>query len=431
MKNQHLTFNFDQPFTSENLNKILYNLFNPGVLNISYSFNGNSITINELSFLIKPINKDDILLQVNTTKTFTKSKEFTYDDLFIARYQFENNNILGVEFRYINSNNKLPNDIIILSLILDLNGKIIDIDNSKQSRANINLIDVNTIFPLTKYLDGYFVGNNSNQIPIANDNMNEDLNVEFIENNSIDKYIVSKKSEIVQFPNSFDIQDYSMIETLPMDYLDGNEIDLAIHVISEYINGKKIQPQDLSLPDEESQIPIANNILQRNLNAQMLSGLLSSNISQREHSHDLKKIEDGLVYKKVKYLENQLISNKSIEEDGISFNKIDNIAYDTYSKQNFTPIYETGYFTLSGDTFKNILFSRYIKNAKIFLQKIGEVDVEEKEKRSAYIYDITESGFYVNQFSGIKLNGNDYIRYDADVNINTYHYFVIGEKYEI
>jgi hypothetical protein len=66
---QVINFNFVHEFVAENLNKLLYSTFTPGVLKFDYLLSGSEIEINSFSALIRPKNQN-FLVKVDTLSSF-------------------------------------------------------------------------------------------------------------------------------------------------------------------------------------------------------------------------------------------------------------------------------------------------------------------------------------------------------------------------
>jgi hypothetical protein len=208
-------------------------------------------------------------------------------------------------------------------------------------------------------------------------------------------------------------------------------------VNSEFLNSYKIQPQDGSTkPESIDQIPVANGILQKNLNAEMLDGHIQEEFSKTTHSHTLDEILDQSPYYSILGVENNLITPESIAVNNIDFTKVDRIAFDpTIGNYYYQPIYETGIITLTQYAETTLTFERTIKNARVILQRVpldGETVVPGAEKRTARLTEVTETGFKAKQMGSIRrfsTSSTTYYRKDsADAAANSYYYFVIGEK---
>ena len=432
MTNQILNNSYKCPLSSENLNKILYNLFNPGVINGTFSFTPTIVTISELSFLIYPQNKPDILVRIDTTEEFSLTKNSSTDNLLIARYRFENEN-QGAEFLFVDSTTKLENDIILVGLVLDSDGNIVELDEDLQNRPGIKLIDKDTVFPLVRTLDGYAPGNSADQIPINNGILNENLNAQYVNGKEIEDLVVSKELPTTSNSNGVDIITYPELPS----WMDSQKVDEGDGVTSEFLQSQKIQPQDgITAPGNNNQIAVATGVLQINLNSQYLNGKLEGEFTKTNHSHALDDINDGgtlptPIYYKILGIKSNMVSEDSIEINDIGYSKLSKYAYDQTMNINYTPIYETGTVTLSGLTPQTITFSRTMRNARVFLQPIypSAGMTNGYEKRICRISSLSTTSVVVTQMAATKLSTANYVRDNTiDTVSRVYHYFIIGEK---
>lgn len=71
-ESQIINFNYVHKFISDNTNKFLYKIFNPGVLDFQFSNDSNSITINDFSAFLIPKDTEQ-LIKVDTMNSFTLS----------------------------------------------------------------------------------------------------------------------------------------------------------------------------------------------------------------------------------------------------------------------------------------------------------------------------------------------------------------------
>lgn len=429
MNGQILNISYGMPYYPEYFNKILHNLFYSGIIQGTFTFSNTSVTVSDLSFLIHPENKSDIIVRIDTMKSFTKTKNSPTDNILIARYRWENAN-KGAEFLFIESSMKLDNDIILIGLNLDSVGNIIELNYDVQDIARIKLIDINTSFPHIKTLDGYEIGNEDGKIPLKNVILNKNLNSQYLNGKELDQFIVSKQLPTIEETNGLDTITYSTIPS----WMNSEAVDSGEGVTSEFLNNQKVQPQDGStIPGNNNQIPIANTILQKNLNIQYLNGAKDDTLSKLTHGHNLDDITDGGSpslpdYYKIIGVKNNLISSDSIKDNDIGYEKISKYAYDATMNINYTPIFETGTVTLTGVSAGTITFSRNIRNARIFLQPIYSGATAGYEKRTCRIYSVTTTSASVKQMGSILLSGSNYIRNDAgDTGSRVYSYLIIGE----
>ena len=428
---QILNIHYKQELAPQIFNKIFYKLFTPGIISATFSFGVKTVTIGSISFLIHPQNQPDLLVRIDTTEAVEKTKTSPTNIYLIARFRWENEKT-GADFLFTDDATIIETDVILVGLILDEDGNIIDLDYNVQERARIKIIQKNTDFPLVYKLDGYAVGHNSDKIPISDGTLNVNLNAELFNNKKITDLVVSKnlptivtegESEVIIFP------------TVP-PWMDSDAVDKGEGVTSEYLNDKKIQPQDgITLPNIQNQIPVANTVLQKDLNTQYLSGHFESEFAKTTHSHTLDDILDaGTIsapdYRKIDAVKANLISADSIEEDNITYIQTGLLAYDVTNNYWYKPIYETGTINLTNVSEGTVTFQRPINNARIYLQRTPPSAISAGlQKRTARVTAITTTTFKCKQMGSIARPGaTDYNRNDAlDAGANTYVYIAVGE----
>ncbi len=435
MENQQiLNVRYGQPLNSEELNKIFYNLFLPGIIYGDFEFGSNFVKINSVSFLIKPENRDDIIVRIDTTEPIIINNNSIINKYLVARFRWDKENkYRGANFLFVNDDTILYNDVILVGIELNNNNQIFKLNYDCQHRACCNLINLNTKYPLVKKVDGYFIGHEENKIPINDGELNKNLNAEYFNFKSIDKFVISYPKTVINDEN------YEITETKIPDWMDLEKIVKGEGVTSELLNGYGIQNQDgESLPTPLNQIPVANGILQKNLNAELLNGYTSSDFAKSNHTHNLDEIADESLIKESGYIFNKVygvidnqITEESIDDDCIEPLKIDKIALDKGVKYNF--VFACGVVNLTQYTESDeISFGRNINNARVFLQRIlTDETTSGLDKRIAKVTYISTTGFKCKQLGSIKKNGNNYIRSDNDDNnSNLYYWVAIGEYME-
>jgi hypothetical protein len=272
-------------------------------------------------------------------------------------------------------------------------------------------------------VDGYPIGNISGYIPLSNGILNEGLVAHEISGDDVFQFIVSKASIVLD-----DLGGVSPDQPITPSFLDVNAIDMGSGVIAEFVNGYKIQPQDGSgIPSLTDKLPLSNNILQKELNAEKLDGYKSTDYALITHDHTLDELTVGSGVK-IKNIVREQITSESIADDSISYQQIDKIAYDRTVGMNYTPVFESGEFNLSGFVGKQINFTRNIKDPRIFLNPVLSTSATSGyEKRTAYLKNPTASGFSAIQFGSIVYDGVSGYSDDAnDLTVRTYEWWVIG-----
>ena len=68
---QILNIHYRQEFAPDILNKIFYRLFTAGVIEGTFEFGVESVTISAVSFLINPQNQSDLVVRIDTTEPIT------------------------------------------------------------------------------------------------------------------------------------------------------------------------------------------------------------------------------------------------------------------------------------------------------------------------------------------------------------------------
>jgi hypothetical protein len=341
---------------------------------------------------------------------------------------------VGADFLFADDTTIVGTDVILIGLVLDGTGQIMTLDYDVQERAKLKVIQRDTDFPLISKLDGYDVGHDSGSIPVADGSLNTNLNAQYFNGKEITQYAVSKELPIITIGS-----DEISIITMPTypDWMDTVTVDLGEGITAEFIQGQKIQPQNGSTsPGLLDQIPVANTVLQKNLNTEFLGGHLQEEFSKTSHRHSLDDIlDDGNIsvpnYYRVAAIQSNLATADSIEEDEIDYTKVGRLIFDATVGNWYQPVYETGTLLLTGVVEQTVTFQRGIKNARVILQRApaGETVVAGAEKRYAKVTEITDTGFKAIQMGSIKKSGSDYVRSDADdAAANNYYFFVVGEK---
>jgi hypothetical protein len=429
-----LNIHYHQELAPDILNKIFYQMFTAGLIEGNFDFSPSTVTINVVSFLVHPQNQTDLLVRIDTTEAITITKTSPTSIYLVARYRWENANV-GAEFLFVDDATVIGTDVILVGLTLDQDGKITALNYDVQERARLKVIQKDTAFPLIAKLDGYFPGHESSQLPISDGELNTNLNAQFFNGKEITEYVVSKDVSSI----TLDAGGNTII-TYPVypSWMDSDAVDLGEGVTAEYVMGKKIQPQDgATLPGFQDQIPVANTVLQKNLNAEFVGNYPQSEFSKSTHVHTLDEILDdanpsSTTYYRVAGVEGNTPTPDSIEEDDIEYTNIDAIAYDARIMNWYQPVYETGSFTLTGNIVGTVPLTREMKNARVFLQRVPAVGegaiAAGLEKRYAKVTQITNTFFKARQMGSIVKSGSDYKRTDAsDAGANQYYYFVIGE----
>ncbi|MFA5030961.1 MAG: hypothetical protein WC495_05230 [Patescibacteria group bacterium] len=439
---QVLNIHYNQRLASDVLNKIFYTLFTAGVIEATLSTNANIITIESVSFLIHPQNQPDILVRIDTTLPISITNNSPSNSYLIARYRWENENT-GAEFIFTDDANIVGTDVILAGLILDNTGNILVLNYDEQERARLKVIQKDTVFPLISMLDGYRVGHEEDEIPVSDGVLNVNLNAEYFNGKKITEYAVAKEAPIV-FYNETSFEEVIETPTYP-SWMDVEAVDKGEGITAQYLNDYSIQPQDgTTYPDLTDRIPVANTILQKELNAGMLEGYDSTKFAKEGHTHTLDELTEGSGYFNVEGMSgtNQA-GPTSIEEADITYREITPLAYDKSVEQKYSPIYETGTLTLKGYTPASVVFSNAlfgglgINNPRIILQRVPAAGESAETtaslgKRIARIMTVSETGFTAQQMGSILEDSGDYIRSDAiDEDANQYYYFVIGEKIEV
>lgn len=432
--NQILNISYHQSLSPEELNKIFYNLFTPGVIEGIFKFTTNTVTITSVAFLIHPQNKQEILVRIDTTDPITLTNNASVNTYLVARYRWENANI-GAEFLFVNDATIIASDVILVGLTIDTNGLITALDYDVQERAKLKVIQKNTAYPLISKLDGYVVGHNSNEIPVSDGVLNTNLNAQLFDTKEISQYAVSKELPVIT--TNEDGTENITYPILPT-WMNSDAIDAGEGITSEFIMGQKIQPQDGSTePGPSNQIPVANTVLQKNLNSEFLSGHLENEYSKTTHKHNLDEIIDNgnpsiPNYYKVGAVVNNFATADSIEDDDIDYTKVAALAYDSTIGVWYKSVFETGTILLTDNHPTTVTFQRPMKNTRIILQRAPastETVAAGAEKRTCRITSLTNTGFKVKQMGSIIKSGVNYLRSDvADAVTNQYYWFCVGEK---
>ena len=425
---QVLNIHYRQESVADLLNHQFYKLFTPGVISGIFTFSSDAVTISSLSLLIRPQNLSDLLVRVDTTEEIIKTKSSPTDIYFVARFRWESA-ITGVIFTYADDINKLPSDVILVGLTTDQDGKIQSLNYDVQDRACLKVIQHDTAFPLVSKLDGYYVGHSSGEIPISDGDVNIGLSAEYLNGQEVTDFVASKglSTTVIQ-----DDREITIGPEVP-SWMDSDAVDLGTGVTAEFVNGKKVQPQDgTTLPGEQDQIPIANDVLQKNLNAEYLSGRRDTEFAKATHLHSLDDITDGGVYYRVVAVSDNLATADSIDDGAITYAQVDHLTYDVTNNNWFKPVYETGIISLTGVAATTVNFARSMANVRVILQRepaSGEGSITAGcEKRTARITSITTTSFLAKQMGSIIKSGSDYIRNDAnDAGANRYAWLAIGE----
>jgi hypothetical protein len=431
---QVLNVHYRQELTPDNLNKMYYQLFAHGVIHAEFFHTATTITISSLGFLIHPQNQSDLLVRIDITEPVTISTTASINTYLVARYRWENAN-RGAEFFLTDDANIGSTDVILVGLRIDELGNILGLDYDVQERAHLRLITTTTEYPLVSMLDGYGVGHAENNIPISDGVLNENLNAEYWADREITDVIVSKQKEDLDY---FNVDEVDLAEdpiTYP-DWMDTDAVDLGEGATAEYVSGYKIQPQDgATRPNKVDKVPVANTLLQRDLNAERLGGYTQSKFAKDGHTHDLDEILDDPNpsdpnYYRALGIEGGLATADSIQPEEIDYRKLEWLGYDSTTGNKYQPVYETGEIILQGSIRTYQPFSRLLRNARVFLQRSPGTEnlADGGEKRAARVNVMGTSGFNARQMGPIVKNGTTYEYSELeDYKMNRYVYLAIGE----
>ena len=373
---QILNVHYGTDMSSRYLNSTFFKVFLPGILfdgedHNSFSFENNIITIRELSLYITPRNIPENILKVDTTLEFTKKWFPAYNKIFIARFEWHNDQNDSVVFLFVEKAEEF--DIILFELALNDETDEYELNFDNQTIAELTLINPYASYTDADFLDCYTNGNEADHIPLNNSVLNENLNAEMINGISFSNFAV-------------------------------NDNTLQENLVTQYLQEFGIQPQDgLTIPGTTNQLPISNGILQVNLNCQYINGKELDYFTSDEHTHYYSQIDDSNDFTKADYVsDNHKLTSNSIKSDDISFTKLAPFAYDVVEGATFVPVVETGTVELTDSIEATVTFVRDIKNVRIFLQKLwGNIIVDEIKpysERTAFIYEIGIDGFKVRQF---------------------------------
>lgn len=338
--NQNINYNYQMDVDSKYLNKLFYNIITPGILydgdnhenfkiTSTTSINGNTITVNPISFMITPKNRPDILVKIDTTKCFTKTYEIDTDTTsttivngncktttntnttnikLIARYIWSNENDNVAEFLF--TFNPLDTDLILCEIIDD------KLSFNNQTVSRLQLIKPNATFDDADTLDCYSPGNSSGDIPINNKVFSENLNID-------------------------------TLQLYPFGTFAINDETLQDNLVTEQLNGHTIQPQDGStIPGSNNDIPVSNGILQKDLNAQYLNGKDADYYLNQVHTHDMDDLINNDFVKVENVNSSGELTYKSLASDDIGVDKLSGIGYDTTSGTTYKLSTLTGKLTL-------------------------------------------------------------------------------------
>jgi hypothetical protein len=288
---QLLQFNINFQFNSSELNRYLYKIFTPGVLILTIANSSNSITISEFSGLIIPSGLPKTLAKVDMLASveITNITDITKTEI-VARYLWQEtaydynvDNI--VNFLLVSSDEVLPTDVVLGSLIFD--GSIKGIDYYSQTKVYLHencipydKINSNNTWTIEdsniNSISGYSAINMSGHIPLNNSGLNLGLNAQYLG--------ASGYSDV-------GVTAGHVGGTIPV--LDGvvNENLKAINIFS----GSGIY----SIGNNSGYIPLNNNELSKGLKVEYLGGYQDHEYSLSGHVHDLDDINDGDIYKKI------------------------------------------------------------------------------------------------------------------------------------
>lgn len=334
-----VNFHYKTKFISTYQNKLLFNVFTPGIINKSQNFSiqehinddyeiateGDYLKINkDLIFLIRPNNQfstNSIVIDNYNKLSIFDKKKINYQIIkcellesiiekaditkpyFVAELIWHDGYDNAVDFYFtdiIPENN--DNRILICSLEFNtLNNKIkkIILDNQTKSKLNNNILyNFNA-----DMLNSYHAGNSgiSGYIPINNRILNHNLNAKYI--NSIPESLLARKEEL-------------------------NENLNAEYIVDKDKNKYKVG-------NNYGDIPLSNKNINIGLNAEKLNDKDISQYSLNGHEHNLDDIEDGIIYKKVLGVNsNNLLENDSFKDKSFSSKKLNNNSFITKNDDN-------------------------------------------------------------------------------------------------
>jgi hypothetical protein len=379
---QVINFNFVNEFVAENMNKLLYSTFTPGVLYSSYRVltapppTQQLLNIEMFSGLIRPVNQDFLIkvdLMNSTSVEMYPDKPYLtalitwsepdggydYDSDYLVSFQplseseiTDYHIILGlaefidevfvafdtsVKTEVFLNNNCINYDLLQRSGVRTLDGSNSDyiIYTDDDGVRHIKYIgNESDKIPLTnailcenlnaEYINGLSLGNESNRVALKNDILSKNVITSRIISDSGYEYAIGESGD--GWYSGYSGYVYALED--PEDFTGGPE-----EIIEALPPGVELTPELLEELDTlypkwygsgwsgmSGYIPINNEVLQTSLNAEYFGGYKLEDYSLVNHTHTLDEIFDGEIYKKVSNVNyNGLITSSGIGDGALEY----------------------------------------------------------------------------------------------------------------
>lgn len=412
--NQSVLFHYKSRLISSFLNKLFYNVINPGVIenfvNVNpINANGDISSIgikikvlSGLTFFIKPNNRyvggqitsdfnllsttqqnilERQILKCNITEDFIIEPEIlspgvinTNKGYIVAEFNYLEFEDQKVEFFFTNAPS--VNHVILGQAVFSA-GYIQNIDFTNQTKSQLNsqiYYNMNV-----DELSGYHVGNGSGYIPISNGIINEGLNSHYI--NGYRLIDVARK--------------WKLNTSLNAEYL-ADEFRIFYKVGNAF-----------------GDVPLSNKNLNNGLNGEYLGGQTFGYYSDIDHIHNLDYITDGVIFKKVLDVDtNHQVTNDSFSDGEITSNKFtDECMYAKNDDLGGQIKIVTGEITTSTNL-TLISFNKIFNNVPlIMLQLVSSTGTAYDIVHNKYqAIDVTNSNFTLDYTSyRSTIDGNNYV----------------------
>lgn len=409
---QVINFNFVHEFVSENLNKLIYSTFTPGVLEFTYVITPTTIQVTKFSGLILPYDKE-FLVKADTMSTWTLNIIFEKAPYLIARMIWEEP-VNGYDYDLdsaiqllLVAEGEVDPDFDILLGVIQFTAHVptsVDVSGQTKVYLNNNCINYDLLQRTgVRTLDGtnpnhidyvdengaitsLSVGNNSGNVPLTNETLNDNLNAEYLHGIS-----VGNLDNNIGLKNN--ILSKNMIGARL--YLNSNEYGIGQSGLLSYSGFSGYNVSGWSGASGwvgmSGYIPISNAVVQSSLNAELFGGYESTDFSLLGHTHSLDEIADSTIFKRI----------SNVDTDGlITTNGMDSDIFD-YRHQSMTNPFrydegnEAKIFTLIGEIGSGGSTSVTFRKTFATPPKVFLLNNETDEWKSVDEDDISETGFIV------------------------------------
>jgi hypothetical protein len=374
---QIINFNFVNTFVAENMNKILYSTFTPGVLTADFTILppglygpsiSTSILIESLSMLIRP-NEKDFLVKVDYMEDITVSPVLATPTVnyLVARmewtepvdgFDYDTDNLVDILF-VAEDDYDSDYDVLLAKIKFAVLGGVLEVNTDDQTRVYLNgncinydtvqwsgvsgwsgpsgysgysgprtLVGSDSIFMGLAGWTGVsgeynsddpdierYPGNADGDIPLSNGIMNVNLNAEFLNG-----YTAGNEDRNIGVKNGTLCENMVGVRLFlsGIDYALGKSGVSGYSAFSGYTGISGWSDASGYSAYGSGYIPLNNSVLQANLNAEFLDGYRLSDFSASGHTHSYDDILDGYSYKKIAGIaKDGLAKSKAIADEAL------------------------------------------------------------------------------------------------------------------